>query len=85
MSDPKITKIEIYEYEYFLEDMGKDYNGFNLVYEPGGKVKSGGKILRIHTDAGVVGEYAGGSSLRSLETRFPRRTQSQLPRMCLHR
>ncbi|MEZ4710542.1 MAG: enolase C-terminal domain-like protein [Caldilineaceae bacterium] len=62
MADPKITKIEIYEYEYTLNNLGKDYNGFNLVYEPGGKVKSGGHILRILTDAGVVGEYAGGSS-----------------------
>ncbi|OUC08805.1 mandelate racemase, partial [Litorilinea aerophila] len=61
MADPKITKIEIHEYEYTLENMGKDYNGFNLVYEPGGKVVSRGKILRIFTDVGIVGEYAGGS------------------------
>lgn len=62
MADPKITKIEIHEYEYSLDNMGRDYNGFNLVYEPGGKVTSRGKILRIHTDAGIVGEYAGGSN-----------------------
>lgn len=62
MADPKITKIEIHEYEYSLEDMGRDYNGFNLVYEPGGKITNRGKILCIHTDAGIVGEYAGGSN-----------------------
>lgn len=62
MSDPKITKIEIHEYEYTLDNMGRDYNGFNLVYEPGGKVTARGKILRVFTDAGIVGEYAGGSS-----------------------
>jgi len=62
MADPKITKIEIYEYEYTLNNLGKDYHGFNLVYEPGGTVTSRGNILRIHTDAGVTGEYAGGSA-----------------------
>lgn len=61
LADPIITKIEIHEYEYTLNNLGKDYNGFNLVYEPGGKVTSRGKILRIFTDCGVVGEYAGGS------------------------
>lgn len=61
MADPKITKFEIHEYAYTLENMGRDYNGFNLVYEPGGKVAMRGKILRIFTDAGIVGEYAGGS------------------------
>lgn len=61
MSDPKITKFEIHEYEYTLENMGRDYNGFNLVYEPGGKVTLRGKILRVFTDVGIIGEYAGGS------------------------
>jgi L-alanine-DL-glutamate epimerase-like enolase superfamily enzyme len=61
MADPIITKLEIHEYEYTLEDMGRDYNGFNLVYEPGGKATARGKILRIFTDAGIIGEYAGGS------------------------
>ena len=63
MADPKIQKIEIHEYAYTLNDLGKDYNGFNLVYEPGSKVHSKGYILRIMTDAGIVGEYAGGSAI----------------------
>ena len=61
MADPIITKLEIHEYEYTLEDMGRDYNGFNLVYEPGGKATMRGKILRVFTDVGIIGEYAGGS------------------------
>ena len=61
MADPIITKLEIHEYEYTLDNMGRDYNGFNLVYEPGGKAKGRGKILRIFTDMGIIGEYAGGS------------------------
>jgi L-alanine-DL-glutamate epimerase-like enolase superfamily enzyme len=63
MADPKIVKIELHEYEYTLENMGRDYNGFNLVYEPGGKAQGRGKILRIFTDAGIIGEYAGGSNV----------------------
>ena len=63
MADPKIEKIEIHEYAYTLNDLGKDYNGFNLVYEPGSTVHSKGYILRILTDAGIVGEYAGGSAI----------------------
>ena len=63
MADPKISKIEIHEYAYTLNDLGKDYNGFNLVYEPGSTVHSKGYILRILTDAGIVGEYAGGSAI----------------------
>jgi L-alanine-DL-glutamate epimerase-like enolase superfamily enzyme len=61
MADPIITKLEIHEYEYTLDNMGRDYNGFNLVYEPGGKAVARGKILRIFTDVGIVGEFAGGS------------------------
>jgi L-alanine-DL-glutamate epimerase-like enolase superfamily enzyme len=63
MADPKIDKIEIHEVAYTLNDLGTDYNGFNLVYEPGGTVHSKGYILRILTDAGIVGEYAGGSAI----------------------
>ncbi len=61
MADPQIERIEIHEYSWTLPDMGKDYNGFNLVYEPGNQQKMGGRILRVITDVGIVGEYAGGS------------------------
>ena len=61
MKDPVITKIEVHEYEYTLRDMGHDYNGFNLVYEPGGSAKNKGWIIRVFTDQGITGEYAGGS------------------------
>ena len=60
MADPIITKIETHTYEYETENLGKDYNGFNTVYEPGNRMKSQGNILRIETDQGIVGEYAGG-------------------------
>lgn len=61
MGDPQITRIEIHEYQWQLPNMGKDYHGFNLVYEPGNTLTMTGRILKIFTDVGIVGEYAGGS------------------------
>jgi L-alanine-DL-glutamate epimerase-like enolase superfamily enzyme len=62
MADPKITRIEVHEYAFTLDDLGRDYNGFNLVYAPGSKAEMRGHIIRIFSDVGAVGEYAGGSS-----------------------
>ena len=62
MPDPIITRIEVHQYEYTLANMGRDYNGFNLVYEPGGEAHGSGHIIRILTDQGVTGEYAGGNA-----------------------
>ena len=56
---PRITKVDAVTYEHTLHEVGKDYNTFNMVYEPGGKLVQQGSILRIHTDQGIVGEYAG--------------------------
>ena len=53
---PVVTKIESIHYEHTLAEMGKDYNTFNMVYEPGGSLKQSSAILRIHTDQGIVGE-----------------------------
>lgn len=61
MGDPKITRIEIHQYQWQLPNMGKDYHGFNLVYEPGNTLTMTGRVLKIFTDVGIVGEYAGGS------------------------
>ncbi len=62
MAEPRITGIEVHEYEYRLREMGTDYNGFNLVYVPGSTASRKGYIIRILTDVGLVGEYAGGSA-----------------------
>lgn len=60
-SSPVITRVDIVNYEHSLQELGKDYNTFNLVYEPGGTLTQQGGILRIHTDHGIVGEFAGPS------------------------
>jgi L-alanine-DL-glutamate epimerase-like enolase superfamily enzyme len=62
MEEPRITRIELHEYAFTLQELGVDYNGFNLVYEPGGRISRKGYVLRILTDMGVVGEYAGGGA-----------------------
>ena len=62
MAEPRISGIEVHTYTYTLDDLGKDYNGFNLVHVPGSTVTQTGHIIRILTDVGVVGEYAGGSA-----------------------
>jgi len=53
---PIVTKVESVHYGHTLAEMGKDYNTFNMVYEPGGRLKQSSAMLRIHTDQGIVGE-----------------------------
>ena len=36
---PVITKVEAIHVKYSLENLGKDYNTFNMVYEAGSKLK----------------------------------------------
>jgi L-alanine-DL-glutamate epimerase-like enolase superfamily enzyme len=54
---PTITRIELTEFAYPLEDLGTDRNGFNLVYEPGSTLQTTQLALKVHTDADVTGEY----------------------------
>ena len=60
MTDPKITKLEIHEFRYEATDLGYDEDGFNVVYEPGGRLSTGGHVLRLFTDTGPVGECLAG-------------------------
>ena len=62
MVEPRIARIEVHEYEYSLNDLGTDYNGFNLVYVPGNTITRKNYVVRILTDVGLTGEYAGGSA-----------------------
>jgi len=62
-----ITKIESVSFETTLHDMGRDYNGFNLVYEPGSTLTGTRSVLLIHTSEGVVGEtLVGGGCFATL-------------------
>ena len=59
MTGPTITKIEQIFFAFDIQDMGRDYNGFNTVYEKGGVFKMRPSMLRIHTSTGVIGEAPG--------------------------
>jgi L-alanine-DL-glutamate epimerase-like enolase superfamily enzyme len=58
---PKITRIDLHHYSFTAQDMGVDYNGFNIVYQPGNRMQRSGYVLQIHTDQGITGEYSGGN------------------------
>ncbi len=54
-----ITGIEIIRFEHTIENVGSDYNTFNMVYEGGSQRTVRDAILRIHTSAGVSGDHVG--------------------------
>ena len=60
----EITRVETVRVAYEIDDIGTDENGFQLQYEPGNALEHETSILRIHTDAGVVGEAFGSASPR---------------------
>ncbi len=53
----KITKVEIVEFSYPIEDVSTDGNGFNLIYEPGSTLESSTLAIKIHTNTETMGEY----------------------------
>ena len=65
----KITKIEITYFKHELENVGKDYNTFNMVYVPDGALDQGGAVVAVHTDQGIVGEYPGVSGTALADVR----------------
>ncbi len=62
MPDLMISAIKLYQYGYETVGLGTDYNGFNLVYEPGNRLAGTGYVLVIETKEGICGEYVGGNS-----------------------
>jgi L-alanine-DL-glutamate epimerase-like enolase superfamily enzyme len=64
MSHPiTITRIDVTEFQWETPNLSPDdyYNGFNTVYKEGATLKQTGRILQIHTDAGITGEFVGGT------------------------
>ncbi len=62
MPDLTISAIRLFQYGYDIVDLGTDYNGFNLVYEPGSRRPGTGHVLVIETQDGLRGEFVGGNS-----------------------
>jgi L-alanine-DL-glutamate epimerase-like enolase superfamily enzyme len=57
-----ITSIEIHPFWYEVENLGVDYNGFNLAYEPGARQRNTAYLLKINSDAGLSGEFISGGA-----------------------
>jgi L-alanine-DL-glutamate epimerase-like enolase superfamily enzyme len=64
--EPIITKIEVWEYEWILADVGLDPSGAIPTYRPGDRFKQRGGALKIHTDVGLVGEFVGFSPVEAM-------------------
>jgi L-alanine-DL-glutamate epimerase-like enolase superfamily enzyme len=58
----RINRVAVHRYAWEVADLGLDCNGFNQVYQAGVRRMESGYVLSIGTDAGLVGEYAGGTS-----------------------
>ena len=59
---PRITRIEVHEFEYEIKDAGVEPIIAIPMYEPGSILRSRGHAIRIFTDIGVTGEYVGGNA-----------------------
>jgi L-alanine-DL-glutamate epimerase-like enolase superfamily enzyme len=58
----RINRVAVYRFAYEIPDLALDYNGFNSVYKAGACMPHTGYVLTISTDAGIVGEYVGGTA-----------------------
>ena len=58
----RITRLAVHRFGWEVADLGLDYNGFNQVYQAGSCLPHTGYVLTIATDAGIVGEYVGGTA-----------------------
>ena len=61
MAPPRITQLELVVFEHTVQDLGVDSGGFNPVYVKGSVSKARLGILKVYTDAGIVGVNPGDS------------------------
>lgn len=59
MANPIVTDVEVVWFAYDLPDLGLDPILKIPLYEPGATWTRTGYIVRVHTDAGISGEYVG--------------------------
>jgi len=55
---PKITKVEVHEFQYDLRDIGSDPTGRIATYIPGETLTLTQQAVRIHSDVGALGEFS---------------------------
>jgi len=59
---PKITRIELHQFECQFQDVGFEPAFHLLAYEPGSVITQTFHAIKIFTDIGLTGEYVGGRS-----------------------
>jgi L-alanine-DL-glutamate epimerase-like enolase superfamily enzyme len=63
MKDLRITRLTVRQYKWTARELGLDYNGFNHVYRKGSTVAENGFVFTLETEAGITGEYVGGTGV----------------------
>jgi len=53
----RIDRVEVHEFGWTAEDLGRDASGFNYVYEPGGRQPLSSFAVVVTTADGARGEY----------------------------
>ena len=59
---PRVTRIEVLQFEYMVPDIGREPTTGVPTYTPGSAHRMVANALRIHSDAGITGEYVGGNA-----------------------
>ena len=80
---PYITQIEIFQFEYKLDDIGAEPTIGIPIYKPGNTHKALANGVLVETNEGITGEYIGGSSTEY--SAFPQFAPSLIGRNALHR
>jgi L-alanine-DL-glutamate epimerase-like enolase superfamily enzyme len=57
---PRITRVEVHQFEYPVKDIGLEPHLSLPVYEPGRTTTLTAHAIRILTDIGITGDYVGG-------------------------
>ena len=66
-----ITRVVVTHFEYEMADLSLDPRygcyGWDTLYTPGARWRTGGSIPTIETDAGITGEVPGGEAARTAQ------------------
>jgi hypothetical protein len=57
----RITSVAVHRFRHQVTDLEVDDSGFNYVYKRGSCLNQTGYVLTVGTDAGITGEYVGGT------------------------
>jgi L-alanine-DL-glutamate epimerase-like enolase superfamily enzyme len=66
----RITKIELLEFTYPVENVGPSEDGYDTIYMPDTEGVMSSFATRIETSDGLVGEYVGGMTLALGQTEY---------------